>query len=184
MIIGVTGFFCAGKDTMAEALAKRSFYHISLSDIIRDEIRRRGRKVTHDRTVEVGNELRRRFGPQALADLALEQMDSSKNYVVTSIRNPGEIAALRRRPDFVLVFIEASARQRFQRARERGRADDLPTFAAFQAAERAQMKSDDPLSQQLLACRAEADLTLRNDGTVAAFEKKIVGALRRIARDH
>ncbi len=35
MIVGVTGLFCAGKDTFAAMLEKRSFAHISLSDMIR-----------------------------------------------------------------------------------------------------------------------------------------------------
>ena len=38
MIVGITGFFCAGKDTMAAMLQQKGFNHISLSDIIREEL--------------------------------------------------------------------------------------------------------------------------------------------------
>lgn len=183
MIIGVTGFFCAGKDTFAEFLQRRSFYHISLSDMIREEIRRRGMDVTHERTVEVGNELRHRFGPQVLAELALAQIDPMKNYVVTSIRNPGEIAILRSRPDFVLVFLDASARKRYERSLERGRSGDVTSFADFQAAEAAQMASDDPMAQQLLFCRENADLILKNNGSVELFEKNALEMLRKIVAE-
>ena len=184
MIIGVTGFFCAGKDTFAAFLARRSFSHISLSDMIRDEIRRRRLAVTHERTVEVGNELRHRHGPQVLAEMALAEIDPTKNYVVTSIRNPAEIAILRSRPDFVLVFIDASTRKRYERSIERARKGDVLTFEEFQAAEEAQMHSSDPLSQQLLACKRLADLTIRNDGPVEAFEKRTLLLLQRIVKEH
>jgi dCMP deaminase len=183
MIIGVTGFFCAGKDTLAAILEERSFGHISLSDMIRDEIRRRGQRVTLARTVEVGNELRRASGPRVLARMALERVDPTKNYVITSIRGPGEIEALRQRRDFVLLFVESSARKRYERSRRRKRADEAGSLAQFQAAERAQMRSDDPAAQQLLACRDAADLKIRNDSTVEALERRVVKALHRIVRE-
>ncbi len=183
MIIGVTGFFCAGKDTLASFLQRRSFYHISLSDMIREEIRRRELEVTHERTVSVGNELRHHHGPQVLAELALLQMDPTKNYVITSIRNPAEIAILRQKPDFVLVFVEADARTRYARSCERARTGDVQTFEQFEAAEEAQMTSDDPLSQQLLACRDNADLTIENNGGVEEFEEKALKMLQRIIRE-
>jgi dCMP deaminase len=184
MIIGVTGFFCSGKDTFANFLQRRSFYHISLSDMIREEIGRRRLEVTHERTVEIGNELRHRFGPQVLAEMALAQMDPTKNYVITSIRNPGEIAILRSKEDFILLFIEASPRKRFERSRERSRSGDVGTFEEFKAAEAAQMSSADPMAQQLLFCRDNADLILRNDGSVELFEKKSLEMLRKIVSDY
>ena len=55
MIVGVTGFFAAGKDTVAEILQERGFRHVSLSDIIREEIRSRGEEVTIPHLTTVGN---------------------------------------------------------------------------------------------------------------------------------
>ncbi|OPZ11881.1 MAG: hypothetical protein BWZ10_02150 [candidate division BRC1 bacterium ADurb.BinA364] len=183
MIVGVTGLFCAGKDTFAAMLEKRSFAHISLSDMIRDEILRRGQEITHERTVAVGNELRRRFGPNVLAEMALRRLEPTMNTVVTSIRNPGEVAALRRAPDFAMVFIDAAPQARFERSARRGRAGDFRDWGAFEAAEREQMASDDPAAQQLAACRDLADLRLSNDSTLEEFEAKTVEALQRIQRD-
>ena len=180
MIIGVTGYFCAGKDTLAEMLEARSFVHFSLSDMIRAEIRRRGLRVTHKRTVDVGNELRRRHGPQVLAEMALSQIEPTRNYVITSIRSPGEVQILRRRRDFVLLFLECPARTRYERSVSRARSGDVQTFEEFSAAERAQMKSDDPAAQQLLACREAADIRLRNNSTPEALEKKLIQTLHRV----
>src|SRR3954467_3895344 len=97
MIVGVTGFFCAGKDTMADMLRAKGFTHISLSDIIRDELAARKLAVTVPNLTELGNELRREHGPGALAERALKRVDFGRNWVITSIRHPAEVAALRRR---------------------------------------------------------------------------------------
>ena len=75
MIVGVTGFFCSGKDTVASVLQAKGFEHISLSDMIREEIQARGRRITIPLMTEVGNELRRQGGPGILAQRALARIE-------------------------------------------------------------------------------------------------------------
>jgi dCMP deaminase len=185
MIIGVTGYFCAGKDTLAASLEQKNFVHISLSDMIREEIQSRGQTVTLNRLTQVGTELRQSLGAGVLAIRALKRMNTYTRYVVTSIRHPGEVEALRLRPDFVLVFIDAPRRVRYERSIARARkGDNLPTFEEFVAAEKRQMRGEDPDAQQLAFCREEASLVLRNDGAVEAFRKRIDKALREILTKH
>lgn len=175
MIIGVTGFFCSGKDTMAAVLQRKGFSHISLSDMIREELRRRGQEVDIPNLTTVGNELRRDFGPGILARRALESMDFARNWVVTSIRNAAEVETLRTRPDFVMVFVDATQRTRFERSLSRARAGDPQTFEAFVAEEERQMQAGgDPAAQALAECRALADVRLDNDGTYDEFTQKVV----------
>src|SRR5437867_11714994 len=57
MLIGLTGRNAAGKGEVARYLAKKSFYYYSLSDVIRDEIRSRGRSEER----RVGKECRMRW---------------------------------------------------------------------------------------------------------------------------
>jgi dCMP deaminase len=181
MILGMTGFFCSGKDTLADYLQKKNFVHISLSDMIRDELRARGQAVTLARLTETGNELRRRFGAGILAVRALKQMNDYSRYLVTSIRHPGEIETLRLRRDFVLMFVDAPRRKRWEWCRDRRReGDELQTFEGFVAAEKRQLASDDPNGQQLLACRKMADIVLNNNGTVDALYTKMGATLREI----
>jgi len=174
MILGVTGFFCAGKDALAAYLQKKGFEHISLSDIIRGEIRSRGQEVTLAWLTEVGNELRRRYGAGVLAVRALRRMNEYSRYVVTSIRHPGEVETLRLRRDFVLLFVDAPKRVRYERSIARARkGDNLPTFEEFVAAEKRQMAGEDEDAQQLALCRDEADLIVRNDGTLDALHHRM-----------
>ena len=88
MILGVTGRNCAGKDTVAEILIKKSFYHYSLSDALRAEAKIRKMEPTPGNLRIIGNSLREKHGAGILATKALEAMKSDKNYVITSIRNP------------------------------------------------------------------------------------------------
>ena len=82
MIIGLTGKNASGKGVAAEYLRERSFYYFSLSDVIREEIEKRGRKVTRALLIEVGNELRTRFGPSVLAERILSRLEPDKNYII------------------------------------------------------------------------------------------------------
>ncbi len=181
MIIGVTGYFAAGKDSFAEVLMRKGFHHISLSDIIRDDIRASGQRVTIPRLTRVGNELRDAGGPGVLSVRALQVLPENGNSVVTSIRHPAEVEALRSgRPDFAMIFIDAPIKVRFQRSLKRNRGGDLKTLEAFRAAERLQKHPTDPNAQDLLSCKKMADLVISNAGTAEAFEKKITNALKRI----
>jgi len=181
MIVGVTGFFAAGKDSFAEILVRRGFKHISLSDIIRAEIRRRGAEITIPRLTEVGNELRRDFGPQVLAERALEVLPAQGDAVVTSIRHGSEVQTLRSRRSFVMVFVDAPIQLRYERNVRRGRGGDPMTVEEFVAAEHTQMRSDDPDSQQLSVCKNMADFIILNDGSFQEFEEKTDQVLKQAA---
>lgn len=175
MIIGLTSFIGAGKTTVGDYFVKQGFVFYSLSDVIREEIRNRGQEITRERLVEVGNELRKKFGSSVLADRIIEKINkkSGKNYVVDSIRNPAEIKALRKLNGFKLFFIDAPIELRFKRIKKRKREKDPGSFEDFKKAEQREMQSKDSSNQQLLKCRQMADAIIINDSTVKALYKKI-----------
>ena len=47
MIVGLTGTLGAGKDSVAEMLLEHGFTYHSLSDIIRDQMKREGKSLSH-----------------------------------------------------------------------------------------------------------------------------------------
>src|SRR3989344_839588 len=71
-VIGVTGEYGAGKDTVAEVLGELGFEHISLSDFLREKLRSKGGKITRERMIATGDELRRREGADVLARKAFK----------------------------------------------------------------------------------------------------------------
>ena len=109
MLIGLTGRNAAGKGEVAKYLQTKSFYYYSLSDAIRDEVRARKLQVSREVLIQVGNELRQRFGPSILADRIVELTQPDRNYVIDSIRNPREVEALRSGKNFKLVLVNIIA---------------------------------------------------------------------------
>jgi dCMP deaminase len=172
MIIGLTGKNGSGKTAVCDYLKSRGFECYSLSDEIREEIRRRGQEISREILIEVGNELREKFGPGILAERVLRNLENG-NYVVDSIRNPHEVEILKRRPDFSLLALEAGEVIRFERSRKRGRENAAQTLQQFLEEEAREIDSSNPASQQLHATRQKADLVLNNDGTLEELHRRL-----------
>lgn len=173
MIVGVTGGYCSGKDTVAQYLEAKGFTHISLSDFIRAELRRRKQEITRQNLISAGIELREKFGHAALANLALDSMEADRKYVISSIRNPAEVEALRRKKNFILAHIGAPPGIRFKRMLERKKhGEELPTYEAFLASEKKE-QSEDPAGQQLHKVFRMADIIIKNDANVKELQAKL-----------
>jgi dCMP deaminase len=165
MIVGVMGENGAGKDTAAAFFETKGFTHISLPNLLRQELKEnRKQEVTTPALVELGNEMAETYGAGVLAFLALEQMEKYRKYVVTSIRRPAE-AALLKRKNALLIFLDTTPQTRYARLKERNRqGDQLMTFEEFLAFEQRQ-HSALPHEQQQHKMRAIANLTIDNNGT-------------------
>ncbi|MFA5974853.1 MAG: deaminase [Elusimicrobiota bacterium] len=178
MIIGLTGKNASGKGEVAKFLQERGFQFASLSDILRKELQRRKMTPTRDHLTRVGNELRLKYGPSILAERILKTLGENQNYVIDSFRNPGEVEAFRRRPDFRLWAITASPEARFERIKARARENDPQTLAAFKIVERREAHNTDPNKQSLEACAKLADATLPNNGTLDQLHERTTTLLR------
>jgi len=183
MIIGLTGRNASGKTEVCRYLISRGFESCSLSDTIRDEIRRRGEEITRETLIRVGNELRARHGPAVLAERALLRLGQDRNYVVDSIRNPAEVEVLRRRRDFSLLAVEADEEVRFQRSLARGRESTAQTPEQFAREEERELESDDPAAQQLLATIAMADHRIANNGALTELHGQLARLLPGLMAD-
>lgn len=183
MIIGLTGRNASGKTEVANYLKRRGFQYFSLSDAIRDEIKRRGQEITRDVLIEIGNELRTRFGPGILAERIAEQLRQDCNYVVDSIRNPAEVEVLRKRKDFRLLAVKADQGLRFERSRARGREGATQSFEQFVSEETRELDSHDPASQQLIATERLADIFVLNNSSLEDLRREMDELMARIMAD-
>lgn len=164
MIIGVTGPICAGKDEVGKLLSGIGFERLSLVEALRDEARARGIEITRKSLQDLGDDLRQREGVDVLARRVMRQVVPGRNYVIESIRNPGEVAALRELGEFVLLCVRASDSVRFERMVARGREQDPKTFEEFlQVEARDRGIGQASHAQQNEACWALADVTLENN---------------------
>lgn len=169
-LIGLTGTNVAGKGEIALYLKSKGYEVLSLSDVIREHLRRRGLGVDRDSLISAGNALRRRYGADVLAKRVMKKVRG--NAVIDSIRNNREVAFFRKQPGFVLVAVDAPVELRFKRAKKRGRLESASTLREFIAKGREEMAGG-RAGQQLRRCLESADLTIINDGTLAGLRRKV-----------
>ncbi|OGD56346.1 hypothetical protein A2V71_01340 [Candidatus Berkelbacteria bacterium RBG_13_40_8] len=171
MIIGVSGTLGSGKDTVSEYLIKKGWQHISLSDLIRKEAKKRGVGFDRDSLREFANLLAKEDGSDALAKIAITKKQKN-NLVISSVRKPGEVDYLKKIPDFKLFFINASIKLRYKRIIKRARVGDMTmTFDEFEKQEKQEMSGKS--SQVLSYCKSHADVIIDNSGSLENLYKQI-----------
>ncbi len=171
MIIGITGSYASGKDKVAEILQEMNFKHISFSDILRNELIKNKEKITRDKLINIGNELREKHGANILARMALENIKDGENHVFTSIRNPEEVKLLQERENFILVNVVTPENIRFKRILQRNRENDPRTIKELRQKEALENTSN-PNAQQLQKVAQMAKLVLSNDSTLQKLKEK------------
>ena len=181
ILIGLTGRNAAGKTTAGEVLGMRGFSYLSLSDVIREEAKERGLSLVRENLTALGNELRERGGPGALAELTVSRMQPDRNYAVDSIRHPAEVMALKKAGSFTLFHVFAPLEARFARSLVRNRAGDAQTLQDFIRQEEREFASSNAAAQQLLETERLADRRIDNDGTLEDFSARLTSTLGELA---
>lgn len=155
--IGLTGKNGSGKGEAAKYLQSKGFAYFSLSDVLREEAKKRGIAATRDSLYVLGNEMRSEHGSGVLAKKVLEQLQSGKNYCIDSIRHPDEVGVFRSSKSFSFIEVYADPRIRFDRMLKRAREKDPTTFEAFQELEAREAASSESTAQRLDATIKLAD---------------------------
>ena len=171
MIIGVTGDYASGKDTVAEIIIKSEFHHISLSDILRAELNKQEKEVTRDTLTKFGNKLRQQKGADILAKRALAKIKEG-DYVITSIRTPAEVELLQTREDFILIKVISPDEIRLNRIIKRNREKDPKTIKELRKKE-ARENTHNKYSQQLNKVANMATKEIINDSTLEELDKRV-----------
>ena len=97
-----------------------------------EEMKKLGMPENRDSMTNLANKLRSAFGPSYITDQLYERANNEgRNCVIESIRTPGEILSLRRKPDFYLFAVDATARKRYNRIMKRGSETDEVSYKEF-----------------------------------------------------
>ncbi len=176
-IIGLVGLPGAGKTTVTEFLEKHGFIRVILSDIIRDELSKRGiTDCTREILQNVGNEMRRKFGPDVLAKRAMKrlQMLGKKKYVIDGIRNLAEIDYLKKQKQFFLIGVNAPSRIRFARLKKRKVNPLQKSYQEFLLQEhRENALGAKTTGLRVIDCLKQCETLFRNSSTVIKLEKQL-----------
>jgi dephospho-CoA kinase len=179
-VIGITGTLASGKTTVKDFfLSHFSSYFVSLSDIIKEEVMKEGKELKRENLIEKGNELRKRYGNQILAEVAtltFPDKIEKEVLIIEGIRNPGEAEYLRKKfgKDFILIAVDAPREIRFKRLLERGKEDDPKTFEEFLEIDEIDLGKNQPdYGQNVKTCLKLADYLMINDGSISELNKKL-----------
>ena len=170
MIIGLTGKYASGKGEIAKYLTSKGFHVVSLSDVLREEVRARGLDFDRETLIRIGQLLRQEEGPGVLAKRLLARLTGKD--AVDSIRHPEEIRVLKAHDVTWVIGVDADPKLRFERMRSRNRFGDAITFETFVDQERREDQNQ-PNAQQLGACLAMADGVIRNDGDLKTLHHEV-----------
>lgn len=187
-IIGIAGSNGSGKDSVGHVLAdNHSYLFVSVTDLLRAELNRRGVPVERENLRALSAEWRREYGYAVLVDQAIQEFNRMKDHYVgiaiASLRNPAEADRIHELGGLVL-WIDADPHTRYERiqnnAEARARAgEDSKTFEEFLAEEEAEMHSSgDGATLDMAAVKKKADILLNNDHTdLVQFQTFISGQL-------
>jgi dephospho-CoA kinase len=185
-LIGLGGTNGSGKDLLGESLQELNNYlFVSVTDILRDEAKKRGQPIERSVLREISAEWRRESGLGVLIDKAVKmfkQTDNGKHdgLVIASLRNPGEADSVHEL-DGIVVWVDADPKVRYDRLTARQRSsEDNKTYEEFVAEEQAEMShSGDEATLNSGGVKAKADIFIENNGNdLSEFKRQIEAELK------
>ena len=175
-LIGISGTFGSGKDSLSQYLADNfGFTHVSTSDLVREVAMRERGSIERPVLKEVANECRQKFGGGYFVEQGLRQ---SRPLVISGIRSLGEMKALKQAGG-VMVFVDAPFEVRYDRMVERSRdGESLISHEEFRERESRELCSG-PLDTDfnITAIGEQADVNLDNSGTKDEFLQNTIDEL-------
>lgn len=183
--IGVVGQIASGKGILVDYLIKKfGFVSFSLSSIVHDELKKKEtKKFTRQALQDMGDELRRRYGNDVLAQRIIKAVKEQKKdiVVIEGIRNPAELEFLKKNPNFILIGVKAKRELRFKRLLSRDKEWDPKTYEDFLKVDRRDLGiGQDKSGQQVGRCLPYCDYVLTNNKGLKDFEKKIGKLMKKI----
>lgn len=180
VVILIAGLPGSGKSVFSDIAKTFGIPVVVLGDIVREEVSNRGLEPTLENILAVAQELRERYGKEAVAKLALNRLrktlEKSCVVVVDGIRSIDEVNYIKSciSADVIVVAIHASQKTRFNRLRARGRAGDPKSWGEFVERDLRE------LSWGLGNVIALADVVIVNEGSLEEFKRDITNFLKEV----
>jgi len=142
VLVGLPG---AGKSIIGEVAQERGYVRVTMGDVIREELSRRGLDLTRENMLRLARELRKTFGNDIVARLTVKKIekmfsmisDNVLKLLIDGVRSPREyeyfknFASKAPSAKTIILAVHASPKTRFKRLVERGRVDDPHTWEEF-----------------------------------------------------
>jgi len=175
MIIGLTGTFSSGKDSLADYLQEKyGLMHISTGDIVREIAQDQKGSIERPVLLETANELRHSYGGGVLVERALDLYHNSiRTYagaVITGIRTLSEAQVIKDKGG-TIIYVDAPIEMRYKRMQDRARDGEARiSLEAFEEREKREMSgTQTDTDAHILSIKEIADVSLQNTGTIDEF---------------
>ncbi len=121
-VLMIVGLARSGKDTVADYLAEKyKFYKLTFSSVLAEALEQKGVPATKQNMIELGDELRKEFGMDALAKLLAKKVLRDDRLALVGPRSIDEAQFFRKKyPEMKIVKVTAADESRYTR---RSRAD-------------------------------------------------------------
>src|SRR5690606_36440705 len=179
-LIGVSGTFGSGKDILAQLLERdHGFYHVSTSDLVREEAMRRYGQIERPVLHKTADECRREHGAGYFVELGI---DKPRPLIISGIRSLGEMKAIKQAGG-VIVFIDAPIEVRYERMVGRSRDDEVKiSVDELKEREEKEMYSGPTDADfNIRAIGQHSDVVLDNSSTIEQFSESALAALSALA---
>ena len=173
-VFGVVGRNGSGKDEVVDYLKEKyGIPKLSIGDIVREIAQTKGLAASRETLQKIADSYRSRLGRDYFAREAVRRIQARKwdAVGVTGIRTPADVSVFKETygSDLLLIRVRVDdPKRRFERIRKRNSPRDPDSYAAF----RRQDQREEALFH-LSRTFARADVTLSNDGSLAAFHRQI-----------
>ena len=162
---------------------RHGFYFASASEMLGDELTRRGLPHERENKRNLSAEWRREHGLGVIVDKGVEAAKAAgkDKLVVASLRNSGEADRVH---EFggTMVWVDSDPKVRYERIQSanRGRVEDHKTFEQFLAEEQAEMQnSGDSAALNMAAVKEACDRFISNDSSdIGEFKNQAEGQLK------
>jgi len=179
LIVAVAGMPGSGKSTVAKILSEAlGCPLVSMGDVVREEVRRRGLPLEPHIIEDVAKDLRKKLGPNAVAiivsDRILKTFEKGKSCVVVDgLRSLEEAKTFSKMAKTCILAVHASPFVRLERLLSRGRAGDVRDESEFIMRDKANLQLG--LGEVI----ALADFMIVNEGGLSELEREV----KRLAGD-
>ncbi|MEM4723993.1 MAG: AAA family ATPase [Candidatus Hadarchaeum sp.] len=179
-VIGIVGLPGSGKTEVAKVFAKLGVPSVRMGDVVWEELRNRGKRITERNVARLSNELRKREGMGTIAKRCIPVIKrigkDQRAVIVDGIRGMAEVEVFRESfgKNFHLIGCWSSQRTRYLRTSSRGREDDTVDIKSFH------QKDKRELGWGLGDALALADFLIVNEGSLQELQKKAEELLKKI----
>lgn len=172
IVLGITGYQVAGKDTIADHLSAKGFVKYTMGDILREEMRELGLTLDRDSMNKYSTEVKTKNGNDYLARKIIRKI--SGDSTIPGIRSGLEVETFRKElgDKFVLLAVSAPIEKRFEWAQDRNREGDNVSFEKFKEQQEKERSSSSGV-HEIDKVIEMADYTIENDGTKEDLYKKV-----------